>query len=69
MVTMILYLETGDKHNVSFLKYVFNKNYASHVRQNILRISPDGLSDSVGQLIISHEPYDRVLLRMLLKAF
>ena len=61
--------ETCDKHNVSFVKYVFNKNYASHVRQNILRISPDGLSDSVRQLIISHEPYDRVLLRMLLIAF
>ena len=61
--------ETCDKHNVSFLKYVFNKNYASHVRQNILRISQDGLSDSVRQLIISHDPYDRVLLRMLLKAF
>ena len=61
--------ETCDKHNVSFLKYVFNTNYASHVRQNILRISQDGLSDSVMQLIISHEPYDRVLLRMLLKAF
>ena len=28
--------ETCDKHNVSFLKYVFNKNYASYVRQNIL---------------------------------
>ena len=38
--------ETCDKHDVSFLKYVFNKNYASHVRQNILRISQDGLSDS-----------------------
>ena len=61
--------ETCDKHDISFLKYVFNKNYASHVRQNILRISQDGLSDSVRQLIISHEPYDRVLLRMLLKAF
>ena len=80
MLIMILYLEfakrvitrireTCDKHDVSFLKYVFNKNYTSHVRQNILRISPDGLSDSVRQLIISHEPYDRVLLRMLLKAF
>ena len=28
--------ETCDEHNVSFLKYVFNKNYASYVRQNIL---------------------------------
>ena len=44
--------ETCDKRNVSFLKYVFNKNYANHVR-----ISQDGLSDSVRQLIISHEPY------------
>ena len=63
--------ETCDKHTFSFLKYVFNNNYASYVRQNnvILRISPDGLSDSVSQLIISHVPYDRVLLRMLLKAF
>ena len=39
-----------DKHNVSFFKYVFNKNYASHVRQNILRISQDCLSDSVRPL-------------------
>ena len=58
-----------DKDNVSFLKYVYNENYASHVRQNILRMSHDGLSDSVRQLIISHDPYDRVLLRMLLNAF
>ena len=61
--------KTCDKHNVSFLKYVFNENYASHVRQNMLRMSHDGLSDSVRQCIISHDPYDRVLLRMLLKAF
>ena len=61
--------KTCDKHNVSFLKYVFNENYASHVRQNMLRMSHDGLSDSVRQCIISYDPYDRVLLRMLLKAF
>ena len=52
--------KTCDKHNVSFLKYVFNENYASHVRQNMLRMSHDGLSDSVRQCIISHDPYDRV---------
>ena len=61
--------KTCDKHNVSFLKYVFNENYASHVRKNMLRMSHDGLSDSVRQCIISQDPYDRVLLRMLLKAF
>ena len=61
--------KTCDKHNVSFLKYVFNENYASHARKNMLRMSHDGLSDSVRQCIISHDPYDRVLLRMLLKAF
>ena len=44
--------KTCDKHNVSCLKYLFNENYASHVRQNILRMSHDGLSDSVRQLII-----------------
>ena len=32
-------------------------------------MSHDGLSDSVRELIISHDPYDRVLLRMLLNAF
>ena len=72
MVIMILYLEFAKRvisTTISFLKYVFNKNYASHVRLNILRISQDGLSDCVRQLIISHEPYDRALLRMLLKAF
>ena len=63
--------KTFDKHNVSLLKYVANENYASNVgqRRNILRMSHDGLSDSVRQLIISHDPYDRVLLRMLLNAF
>ena len=61
--------KTCDKHNVSFLKYVFNENYASHVRKNMLRMSHDGLSDSVRQCMIRHDPYDRVLLRMLLKAF
>ena len=71
MVIMILYLEFAKRVISTMFHFlnVFNKNYASHVRQNILRISPDGLSDSVRQLIISHEPYDRVLLRMLLKAF
>ena len=59
----------GAKHNVSFFKYVFNENYASHVRQNILRMSHDGLSDNVSQCIISYDPYDRVLLRILLIAF
>ena len=44
--------KTCDKHNVLFLKYVFNENYASHVRQNMLRMSHDGLSDSVRQCII-----------------
>ena len=39
--------EKCDKHNVSYLKYVLTKKYASHVRQNILRISQNGLSDSV----------------------
>ena len=58
-----------DKHSVLFFKYVFNKNYASHVQQNILHMSLEGLSDSVRQLIISRDPYDCVLVRMLLKAF
>ena len=35
--------KTCDKNNVSFLKYVFNDNYASHVRQNTLRMSHYGL--------------------------
>ena len=71
MVIMILYLEFV-KHVISTMFHflnVFNKKYASHVRQNILRISQDGLSDSVRQLIISHEPHDHLLLRMLLNAF
>ena len=72
MVIMILYQQFAKRvisRMFHFLNMFFNKNYASHVRQNILRISQDGLSDSVRQLIISHDPYDRILLRMLLKAF
>ena len=72
MVIMILYIEFA-KRVIStmfhFFKYVFKETYASHVRQNILRMSHDGPSDSGRQCIISHDPYDRVLLRMLLKAF
>ena len=56
-------LKTCHKHKVSF------ENYASHVRQNILRMFHDGLSDSVRQCIISRDKYDCVLLRRLLKAF
>ena len=37
--------QTCDKHNVSFLKYVFNKNYASYTQRKIFRMSHDGLSD------------------------
>ena len=39
--------KTCDKHNVSVLKYVFNENHASDIRRNILRMSHDGMSDSV----------------------
>ena len=61
--------KTCDKHNVSFWKYVFNENYVSYIRRKILRMFHDGLCDSFRQLIISHDPYDRVRLRMFLKAF
>ena len=59
------------KYNVSFLRYVLDKSYANKVKFDIRKqyCEPDGLTDSVRQLLISRDPYDRRLLNMLLKSF
>ena len=59
------------KYNVSFLRYVLDKSYANKVKSDIRKhyCEPDGLTDSVRQLLISRDPYDRRLLDMLLKSF
>ena len=63
--------ETCMKYNVSFLRYVLDKSYANKVKSDIRKqyCEPDGLTDSVRQLLISRDPYDRRLLNMLLKSF
>ena len=62
---------TCGKHNLSFFEFMFDKTYANKVRRNVnrLKMKPGGLSESVQQLMASHDPYYRVLLRMMLRAF
>ena len=63
--------ETCMKYNVSYLRYVLDKSYANKVKSDIRKqyCEPDGLTDSVRQLLISRDPYDRRLFNMLLKSF
>ena len=49
--------------------YYCNSLEGQYILQYILRMYQDGLSDSVRQSIVSHEPHDHVLLCVLLKAF
>ena len=57
--------ETCTQYNASLLRYVIDKGYASNVKTEIRRgHEPDGLTDSVRQLLISQDPCDRYLLNM-----
>ncbi len=60
-----------DRHNIIFLKYIFNKDYASQVKSQLKKSSlqNDGLSDSVRVLLLSADPYDKFVLNMLLTPF
>ncbi len=45
-----------DKYNVSFLRYIFNKSYATNIRRDILHdnVNRDGLSDNISTQSHSH---------------
>ena len=59
------------KHNVSLFKYFLDTSYAHRVQISIKSSTTpeDGLSDSVRQVLLSRNPYDRYILSLLLKSF
>jgi hypothetical protein len=60
------------KHNVNFMKYVFDKTYCEETRRDMkykLYDVNDGYADSVRQLLLSYDPYDKFILNMMLSPF
>ena len=57
------------KHDISFLKYVLDDNYSSHCKSVMKTVKSDGLSDSVRQLLMYKDPYNKYLLNLLLIPF
>ena len=59
------------KHNVSLFKYILDTSYAHSVQVSIKTSTTpeDGLCDSVRQVLLSRNPYDRCILSLLLKSF
>ena len=58
------------KHNVSIFKYILDTSYAHNVQVSIKSSTTpeDGLCDSVRQVLLSRNPYDRYILGLLLKS-
>ena len=61
----------SSKHNVSLLKYILDTSYSHSVQVSIKSPTTpeDGLCDSVRQVLLSRNPYDRYILSLLLKSF
>lgn len=59
------------KNNVNLLKYIFDEMYNRSIRKEMKRNyrEEDGLADSVRQLLLSRDPYDKCVLNMLLVPF
>ena len=59
------------KHDISITRYIFDKVYSTTVRSGLRKCYnvPDGLTDSVRQLLLSNDPYNRYILNMLLIPF
>ena len=59
------------KHNVSLFKYILDTSYAHRVQISIKSSTTpeDGLCDSVRQVLLSRNPYDRYIISLLLKSF
>ena len=62
---------TCKKYDISFMKYIFDTSYSQSVRNDLKKMYTveDGVTDSVRQLLLRHDPYSRVLLNLLLRAF
>ena len=59
------------KHDISFVKYIVDDKYSNiqHLRLKRCFSVNDGLSDTVRQLLLSFNPYDRTVLNMMLIPF
>ena len=56
-------------HDINFLKLVCDPVYATHIRKSIkcdMYYKNDGISDSVRQLLLSQDSYDKTVLNLLL---
>ena len=59
------------KFNISLSKYIVDDKYANARKRSMKNCFPhnDGLNDSVRQLLLSHDTYDRRVLQMMLVPF
>ena len=59
------------KYGISFIKYIIDDKYALLHQRRIKNCFPsnDGVCDSVRQLLLSNDPYDRTVLNMMLLPF
>ena len=61
---------TCNKYDISFVKYIMDDEYATLNRKRLKRFpTNDGIGDSVRQLLLSKDPYDRIVLNMLIMPF
>ncbi len=59
------------KYDMSFVKYIIDDKYALSSQRKLKHCFPvnDGFNDSVRQLLLSNDPYDRTVLNMMLIPF
>ena len=60
-----------DKYEVSLVKYSIDDQYARSVRKRLKDVFPvqDGFNDTVRQLLLSNDPYDKTVLHMMIMPF
>ena len=59
------------KYDINFVRYICDPMYSSQIKR-VMKLSSlynDGYSDSVRVLLLSHDPYDKYVLHMLLAPF
>ena len=59
------------KYDINFVRYICDPMYSSQIKR-VMKLSSlynDGYSDSVRVLLLSHDPYDKYVLNMLLAPF
>ena len=59
------------KFDISLTRFIFNQSYYTTIKQDFKKRhnAPDGLSDSIRQVLLHNDPYNRHVLNLLLKSF